>query len=85
MLLGPRHGTDLGPRQVMVQHGDYFRQSVRNSTGPDEGEHADAGDGYLFEARDWRHIGNLAGRHLRLGLRGRKTMSPKPPICMWTA
>ena len=49
--------------------------------GPDEGEHADTGDGSLFEKKDWKDIGNLAGQHLRLGLTERKTMSPKPPIC----
>ena len=85
MLLGPQHGTDLGVRQVTVQHGDYFRQSVRNGTGPDEDEHADTEDGSLFEERDWKHISNLVERYLRLGLTGRKTMSPKPPICRWNA
>ena len=51
----------------MVRHGDYYRQSVRNGTGPDKGEHADTGDGSLFEARDWKYISNLARTALALG------------------
>ena len=50
----------------MVRHIDYFRQSVRNGMGPDKSEHADTGNGSLFEAWDRKYISNLAGGHLRL-------------------